>query len=166
MYKIGEFVVYGNEGVCEIENISELDIPGINKNKDYYILKPMHENGMVYAPVDTSVFMRPIITSDEIQNIINEVPYIDELDCNLKNAKMLQDHYKKLLSTHQCVDLLTLVLSINEKQAELAKNGKKLGQIEERYLKAAKSLLEDEFSLALNIPKEEVEAYVYNQINI
>ena len=48
MYKIGEFVVYGSEGVCEVENIKKLNISEFNKNKTYYILKPMHENGKVY----------------------------------------------------------------------------------------------------------------------
>ena len=33
MYKIGESVVYGSEGVCEVENIKKLNISEFNKNK-------------------------------------------------------------------------------------------------------------------------------------
>ena len=95
MYKIGEFVVYGNEGVCQVEEISERSIPGINIKKDYYTLKPMHDNGMIYAPTDTPVFMRPIVTTKEIKAMIKDVQPIDEAECNLKNAKMIQDYYKR-----------------------------------------------------------------------
>lgn len=165
MYKIGEFVVYGNEGVCEVEDISELNIPGINKNKNYYTLKPMHENGKVFAPIDTNVFMRPVMTYEEIQKLIERVPSIKETECDVKNARLLQDYYKKLLKTHECIDLLTVMVSINDKKNNLIKNGKKLCQIDEKFMKIAKNLLEDEFSIVLGIPKEEVEEYIKDKIN-
>ncbi|MGL6107006.1 CarD family transcriptional regulator [Romboutsia sp.] len=165
MYKIGEFIVYGNDGVCEIEDISELDIPGINKKKKYYILKPMHDNGKVFAPIDTTVFMRSVMTYEEIQKIIEQIPLITETEFDGKNVRLLQDYYKNLLKTHECIDLLTVIASINDKKANSLKNGKKLGQIDEKFMKMARNLLQDEFSIVLGIPKEEVEAYIEDRIN-
>lgn len=165
MYKVGEFIVYGNEGVCEVEDISKLNIPGINKKQSYYILKPMHENGKVFAPIDTNVFMRPIITYEEIHEIIEKIPFIKEVECDNKNTRLLQEYYKNLLNTHECIDLLTVIANINDKKANSIKNGKKLGQIDEKFMKIAKNLLEDEFSLVLGIPKEEVEQYIQDRIN-
>ena len=165
MYKIGEFIVYGNEGVCEVENISALDIPGVKNDKNYYTLKPMHDNGKVFAPVDTKVFMRPVSTYDEVQAIIGQIDSIEQADLDDKNARMLENHYKELMKTHECIDLLTVIVNINEKKTKLIENGKKLGQIEEKFMRSAKSLLEDEFSLVLGIPKEEVESYIMGKVN-
>lgn len=165
MYKIGEFIVYGNEGVCEVEDISKINIPGTTTSKNYYTLKPMHENGKVFIPVDTNVFMRPIVTPEEIKDIIEQIPAIDEEEYDVKNSRLLQEYYKKLLKTHQCIDLLTIIVSINDKKADLIKAGKKLGQIEDKFLKIAKNLIEDEFSIALGISKESVEEYINNKIS-
>lgn len=165
MYKVGEFIVYGNEGVCEVEDISNLNIPGINKKKSYYTLKPMHENGKIFAPIDTNVFMRPIITYDEIQEIIEKIPFIKEAEYDNKNTRLLQEYYKNLLNTHECIDLLTVIANINDKKINSMKSGKKLGQIDEKFMKIAKNLLEDEFSLVLGIPKEEVENYIQDRVD-
>ena len=164
MYEIGEFIVYGNEGVCEVENISEINIPGTNKTNNYYTLKPMHGNGTVFIPVNTSIFMRTIITPEEIQEIIKDIPLIDDSEYNLKNARVLQEHYKKLLNTHNCIDTLTVMISLNNKKAELLKNSKKLGQIEEKFFRISKELIENEFSIVLGMSKEDVETYIKDNI--
>ena len=40
-----------------------------------------------------------------------------------------------------------------------------LNQIDDRFMKIAKGLLEDEFSIVLGIPKEDVEAYIIDKLN-
>ena len=42
MYSVGQYVVCGNKGVCTIEDITTLDISGVDKAKLYYILKPRY----------------------------------------------------------------------------------------------------------------------------
>ena len=165
MYKIGESVVYGSEGVCEVENIKKLNISEFNKDKTYYILKPMHENGKVFVPVDTNVFIREVLKYEEIQTLIEVIPTIEKSECDIKGVKVLQDHYKKLLKHYECIDLLTELVSLNEKKNDLIKNKKKLNQIDDRFMKIAKGLLEDEFSIVLGIPKEDVEAYIIDKLN-
>ena len=164
MYKIGELVVYGNDGVCEVEDISKLNMHGINQKKNYYTLKPMHENGKIFAPTDTNVFMRPVVTHEEIKKIISQIPLIEENELDTKNMRLLQDYYKQLLKNYKCIDLLTIIVNLNDKKADLEKKGKKLGQVEDKYFKSAKNLLENEFSIVLGIPKEEVEEYIKNKM--
>ena len=33
MYKIGEYIIYGNDGVCKVEDVGVLNISGINKKE-------------------------------------------------------------------------------------------------------------------------------------
>ncbi|MGL5329476.1 MAG: CarD family transcriptional regulator [Peptostreptococcaceae bacterium] len=164
MYKIGEFVVYGNDGICEVEEISKLNSPITNKMTEYYKLKPLHGNGNVLAPVDTNVFMRLAVTSKEIESIITDVPEIRETRYDIKNIRELQNHYKTLISSHEFVDTLRALISLNNKKEDLAQSNKKLGQVEEKFLRIAKDLVEDEFSVAFDITKQEAGIYISENI--
>ena len=39
MFKIGDYVICSNKGVCVVENITTLNISGVDKEREYYILK-------------------------------------------------------------------------------------------------------------------------------
>ena len=164
MYKVGEFVIYGNEGVCEIEDISELTISELSKKNNYYTLKPVQDNGKMFVPIDTNVFMRPIITYEEIQTVIKQIPLIERVDCSTMNYRVLQDYYKTLIRSHDCIDLLKLIINIDDKRTSLMQNRKKLNQIDEKFMKMATNLLEDEFSIVLGVPREKVEDYIKSKI--
>lgn len=164
MYKIGEFIVYGNQGVCEVEDISKLNSPITNEITNYYQLKPLHGNGNVFVPVDANVFMRLIITFDEIKKIITEIPDIRDTRYDIKNVRELQNHYKTLLNSHEFTDTLKAMISLKNKKEDLAESNKKLGQMEEQFLRVAKELVEDEFSVALGISKKEAEIYINENI--
>ncbi|GAA0863774.1 CarD family transcriptional regulator [Paraclostridium tenue] len=164
MYKIGEYIIYGNDGVCKVEDVGVLNISGINKKRVYYTLKPLYENGKIFTPIDTSVFMRSLITYEEVQQLIESIPYIKEKKCNEKNSRLLQIYYKNLLQTHECSDLLTLIEGVYEKKDNAIKKGKKLGQIDNRFMKVAEDLIKDEFSVVLGIPREEVKNYIKEKI--
>lgn len=32
MYELGDYIIYGNHGVCKVEDIGSLDIAGIDKS--------------------------------------------------------------------------------------------------------------------------------------
>ena len=164
MYKIGEFIIYGNDGVCEVEDIGMLNISGISKKKEYYTLRPVYENGRIYTPIDTNVFMRPIITYEEVQQLMEFLPSMKEMECNEKNSRLLESYYKKFMETHECVDLLAVISGIYKKKANATNKGKKLGQIDEKFMRVAQGLINDEFSVVLGIPREEVEAYIKEKI--
>lgn len=40
MFEKGEYVVYGSKGVCRIQEISHVDIPGVDQKRLYYIMHP------------------------------------------------------------------------------------------------------------------------------
>ena len=53
MYEIGQLIVYGNEGVCRVEEIGTPKISGVDKHRDYYTLAPIYREGKVFTPVDS-----------------------------------------------------------------------------------------------------------------
>ena len=44
MFEKGEYVVYGSKGVCRIQEISHVDIPGVDQKRLYYIMHPVQNS--------------------------------------------------------------------------------------------------------------------------
>ena len=70
MFAAGEMVVYGGEGVCRVEGVGTPSLPGMDKTRLYYTLAPLYRSGQVMTPVDTRVLMRPLLTGQEVQELI------------------------------------------------------------------------------------------------
>lgn len=165
MYKIGDIIIYGNQGVCRVDEIGSPNISGIDKERLYYTLSPIYSDGLIYIPVDTSIYMRPIVTKSEAKDIIRQIPKIETDIIENQNYKVMEECYKKLLSSHKCMDLIYIIKSIYNKRKSLKLQGKNLGQTDEKFKKIAEDLLDSEFSMALDIPKEEVNQYIEVSIN-
>ncbi|MBQ2880599.1 MAG: hypothetical protein IJE27_07885, partial [Anaerotignum sp.] len=66
--------------------------------------------------------------------------------------------------THQCEDLVKLVKTVYQKEKVMVEKGKKLAKTEQDFAKLAKELLHREFSMALELPYEEVEGYIAEKV--
>lgn len=165
MFKIDDMVVYGNEGVCRIDDIRKVDLSGIDNNMLYYILNPIYAEGkVIYAPVDTKVLMRHVITSEMAKNLIDKLPEMKVEVFQNNSLRELNDYYKSLIQSNKCTDLFRLIRAVYMKEENLVKNKKKLGQTDRNYMKVAEELLHGEFAAALGIPKEEVRNYIKNRV--
>ena len=69
MFSIGEYVVYGVEGVCRVEEAGKLKVAGLDKNRAYYRLRPYYHDGTIYTPVDGKAVMRPVLTREELERV-------------------------------------------------------------------------------------------------
>lgn len=160
MYQVGEMIIYGGEGVCRVEAVGRLQMSGINKEKLYYTLSPLYRDGKVYTPVDTPVFMRPVISKEEAEALIRAIPTIQAAVCPDRNLRLLNEHYQALIRSHQCVDMVQLIKAAYEKSRVRKSQGSKPGQVDERYMKRAEELLHGELAVALGIPRDEVGDYI------
>lgn len=159
MYQIGDVIMYRMEGVCRVDAIGFPDSASNDNDRLYYTLSPNNRDGLIYIPVDTDVFMRPVITYEEAQHLIKQIPHIRTNISNSEN-RSLKDHYEALLQTHECVDLIQLIKSVYAKRQLANKNGKNLGKIDEHFLQLAEELLYGEFAIVLGIPKDNVKSYL------
>ena len=166
MYEIGELIVYGNEGVCRVEKIGASESPGANKDRLYYTLIPLARNGKVTVPVDSSVFSRPVISREEAEEIMSWVETVEVEVFNDRNLKLLTDHYKEAMQSCACLDMVKTVKSIKLKRRHAISAGKKLGTIDERYLKRAEDMLYGELSVALEKTREEIKLAVEQSLKL
>ncbi len=167
MFQVGDLIIYGNEGVCRVESIGTpemSDMVNMGAVKQYYTLDPLYKQGKVYAPVDTTVFMRHIITKEEAMELIARIPEIDDSIFENRNIRVLSELYQDTMKSHDCADLVRVVKAVERKRAIMFEKGKKLGQVDEKFYKKASDLLHGELAVVLDIPKEEVGKFIEREV--
>jgi len=165
VYQIGQLIVYGGEGVCRVEGIGPLEIRGAKKNMDYYTLAPIYRSGKIFAPVDGSVFTRPVMSREEAEDFISHIPEVPVEVYENSNPRLLTEHYQAYLRSYDCSQLVQLIRAIYAKEKNAVEKGKHLGQVDERSMKRAKEMLHGELAVALDIPVEQVEDYIISALS-
>lgn len=164
MYSIGDLILYGNTGVCRIEDIVEKTVPG-NGKRLYYAIKPVYQECSIFTPVDnTKVFMRPVISKEEAERLIDLIPQVQAEAYQSNALRELVEHYEESFKTHRCEDLIELTMSIYAKKQLLESQKRKFGAVDERFMKRAEDLLFGELAVALEIPRNEVQKYISKKI--
>lgn len=164
MFKKGEYVVCGNNGICKVTDVTTLNMAGTPKDRVYYILKPVYaEASTVYIPVDNhKVALRAALTEKDVHKLIKKIPDLDLIW--VENDKQRELTYKECLKKNSCEDYVRIIKTLYlRKQDRLAKGQKIIG-LDERYLKQAEDLLYGELAVALGIEKQGVQAYITEEI--
>ncbi len=166
MFKVGEYIIYGMNGVCRVEDIGPMKLSGINNDKEYYTLLPLYAKGsMVYTPVDNQrVVMRPVISKQEACRLIDEIKKTKPLE--VTDDKRRELAYKEALKSCDCKELIRIINTVLKRKEERLAQGKKMSACDERYLKQAQDSLYGEFAISLKMEKNEVEDYIVHRISL
>ena len=141
MYQPGDLIIYGGEGVCRVESVGPLALSDVKSDKLYYTLQPLYRSGTVFAPVESKVFMRPVIDREEAEGLVRAIPDIEEHHLEGRNLRIAGEYYQKLMDSHNCADLVQLIKTIYSKHQSAQAAGRKGGQVDERYRKRAEDTL-------------------------
>lgn len=162
MFKVNDYVVYGLNGVCMVEDIEKMMLK--NKEQEYYILYPINNKKMtIKIPVDNKTMsIRELMSKNEVMNLIEfiskkEIIQID--DYRKKNQE-----YKTIIRSGNVIDIIKVINSINLEKDEKASLGKKINKTEDDILISAKKQLYQEMSIVLDININEVEDYIIKNI--
>ncbi len=77
MFEKGEYIIYGNSGVCEVQDYLKAD----KEQRIYYVLAPVGAKGStIFSPVDNQkVFMRKVMTREEADALLKGIPEYEEM---------------------------------------------------------------------------------------
>ncbi len=164
MFEKGEYVVYGNTGVCKIEDITTLDMKGVSESRLYYILIPRHQKeSKIFTPVDSEkTVMRAVLTKAEADALINAIPDIEELWVG--DDKQREEKYKETIRSGECRDWIRVIKTLYVRKQRRIAQGKKTTVMDEKYLRMAEDNLYSELSVSLAIPKEQMQEYITDRI--
>lgn len=141
-----------------------IEVPRTGEEKAYYVIKPMFQECCISAPVDTKMFMRPIISAEEAHALLESLPLIDAQPYFNTALRQLQDYYEKQIATHDCRDLAAMLIALYRKREQMLSQKRKFGAIDERYMKRAEELLFGELSVVLDMTKAEVRQAVNEKL--
>lgn len=164
MYELGDYIIYGNHGVCRIEGIGSLNMSGVDKSIECYTLQPVFTKAStLYTPINNEkVSMRKVISNDEALELLNKIPGVPLLW--IENDKQREETYKKALRDRDCMDWVKIIKTLHVRKQERLSQGKKLTFTDEKYLGIAQDFLYGELSVALDIDKDEAEKLVIDQL--
>ena len=165
MYERGELVVYGTNGVCRIEGVANPDAHSTNLGREFYQLKPLYQDGIIYTPVEGArTGMRPVMSKGEAEKLIDLIPSVQAEACHERTLQLLSQRYQAALQSGDTRDLLKLTMSVRKKRKQAEQQNHRLGMVDEKYGKQAERLLFGELAVALDIAIDEVPSYIASRI--
>ena len=160
MFEVGDKIIYGENGVCTVESIGPLEISGAQKDRLYYMLRPLTGSGRYFTPVDSNAYMRPVMSRLEAEALIDAMPGIEPAICNDTRFNHVDAFYKELFRQHSCEALVSIVKGLRQRMSERKTKSSRA----EATLKRAKDMLHGELAVALEIDLKDVEEYIRSRI--
>lgn len=165
-YKVGDTVLYGSDGVCHIDEISERRIG--SETLSYYVLKPVFDaKSTVFVPMQNQKLLA------KMTDILSE----EELLASLADAKLSpfgwtdddgqrKEIFKEIIDTGCIADIIRVVRLLYIRKKELVACGRKLRVTDEIILKECEKILYDEFALVLSMNRESVPDFLAEKLEI
>ncbi len=155
LFSVGEYISYGNNGICKVSEICMMQLAKDMPKKEYYVLQPLHEAaGKIYIAVDNQkVSMRSLIPKEEAIRLLEEAVSIAVFD--EKNPRETEEEYKSALRSGDWNQWMRIVKTVRIKKKSREDQGKKMTASDERYLREATEKLTEELGFVLELDKEE-----------
>ena len=101
---------------------------------------------------------------EEAEELVALIPTISVEPFHTGRLQELSEHYRSIIGTHSTTDLVEIIKSVYSKKREAEAAGRRVSQMDDRYMKLAEELLHGELSVALEIPKDEVREYIRQRV--
>lgn len=145
-----DYIVYRKE-TCKI----------IEKEDGYYRLVPVNDTSIKYkVPVDSN-FLKKVITKEEIDRLLLEIPEINTIDLG---EKQIEQEYKELMKSGTHEDLVKIIKTSYLRNQIRILNNKRISEIDDGYFRRAEKYLYEEIGIVLNLSFENTKEYIINKL--
>jgi RNA polymerase-interacting CarD/CdnL/TRCF family regulator len=132
----------------------------------YYVLAPISDSrSSVYVPCDNEMLvarMRPLLTREEIDCLLSDADEVKLAWVDDRNERGLM--YRTTLSSGDRKELIRLLCCLMRKKRERIDIGKRLSTMDENTLQECVRLVQEEFSMVLDIAVNEVGPYIAERL--
>lgn len=163
MFTVGDHILYGKNGVCELIDICRSPLDQSDERM-YYVLRPIHNNSAtIYTPVDNEkVASRKLMQRSEADDLIKRIPSIETLV--VENEKHRRDVYKNAVSELSPVGFIQILKTVYARRRSFESMKRHITEVDAEYENLAKKSLYSELSVILDIPFEKMEDYISEKI--
>ncbi|MBR3524225.1 MAG: hypothetical protein IKO11_00105 [Lachnospiraceae bacterium] len=149
-YKIGDHVMYGVSGACEIVEIGTLEFAG--PDKIYYSLKPVYDaRDTIYVPVSKEdEIARKVIGKKKAQDIVRQIE-----DGKMQGDLPDRETCDSILQSADSIEVTNLIRQLRYVRAQNKKNHKGLNISDAKLLTYAERIVISELAVAFSITMDE-----------
>ncbi len=160
MYQINDVVVHViNGGVFKIASSQHMDLGNGEENFfiiEPYIKTPQNASLSIMLPESkTDKLLRPLIKKEEALDLFDKLKDMEPIWYN--DAKTRKMKFQELFQNHSMNSYFLILKSLYVQQNKLIEQNKALNLIDYDFLKRIRQSINEEFSIVLDIPQEEIE---------
>lgn len=157
-YQIGDFVIHGTE-VGKVVKIIK-NFRGMGK---YYRIQSLNDKTLfMMTPVEgKKASLRPIITKDQAEDLIDEIVNIEGIEFDARDAEAA---YNGLIKTGDHRDMIRLIKTSYERCNERLKQGLTRNEKDKMFLRLGEKILYSELAVALDKTFDETKDYVFKRV--
>ena len=157
MYKSGDVVVYGRD-VYRIKDVKDNYL----FNKTYYIMNPIDDDSLVTSvPVDTTSYLRDVITKEETEDLIAKIPSIEIVQASDRD---IEYEYKQLLRENTLEALIKIIKTTYMRNMMRQNQNKRISEKGGQYFNRAERQLYNELSISLHLTFDDTKQYVIDSV--
>ncbi|MBE6052633.1 MAG: CarD-like transcriptional regulator [Clostridium sartagoforme] len=162
MFKINDYVVYGSNGVCQVQDIEKMLLR--NQETEYYILSPVYNSRMtIKIPVNNkTISIRELMSKSDVMSLIEYISKNETVE--VEDDRKKNQEYKAIIKNGNLEEIIRVINSIKLEEDEKASLGKKINKTEEDILTSSKKQIYQEMAIVLGINVDEVEGYIGDNI--
>ena len=161
---IGTYVLYGKTGVCLVQEQKDIRIG--KQSSSYYVLLPVGDGrSSVYVPCDNEELvarMRPLLSREEIDVLLSDAD--TEKQPWLEDRTARSNLYRVVMAEGDRRQLIRVIFCLFRKKHERLEQGKRLSMMDDAALQECMRLIDEEFSMVLDIPRTAVVDYILERI--
>ena len=146
-----KYIVYRKE-VCKV----------IDEKEGVYVLIPAYDNSIKYKILVDSPVVKDLLTKEEIDKLLLEIPHIDVISMS---DKQIEQSYKELMNSGTHEDLVKIIKTTYLRNQIRILNNKKISDKDDEYLKRAEKYLYEEIGVVLNMSFEQTKDYIIKKIS-
>lgn len=162
MIEIGSRVCVSTKGICDVLDIKKNAFVGADKNKEYYVLKPVNvaNDMVVYLPTDTKLNIRNLISKKQATNILENFQALEDL--KIASDSDTYSEYNAIIQSGKAEEIARLLRMLISRKNKM--NRKQYPYQEQRFLNLAMNSLTGELAIVLNKDKQDIENQFMNAV--
>ena len=160
MYEVGDWMVYGVHGVCQVAGREERKVD--RKRQLYLVLEPMGQEGSQYmVPTGNEAAMaklHPLLTKEEMERLLSS-PQVHTSSW-IPDENQRKQRYREILTSGNREQLMQMVYTLYRHREAQTAAGKKCHVSDEFFLRDAEKLLIGEMTVVLDMDQEQAKRHL------
>lgn len=164
MFKLGEMMMYGTNGVCRVGEICSSPFDKSDP-RTFYTLMPLSDNSnlVIYTPVDNdNVIMRYLISREEAEALLRDFASYELITVDIEKKR--RDIYREIVQSGEPGNYIRIIRTVKKRREDFRRTRRRLPDLDNDFEHTAKKCLYSELSVVLGMTRDEVHKLICKKL--